>query len=136
MTDNVDKIDQMDTHNKKPEDSDSDEIDLMSSGDESKKSMKSNQDSINARIRNLSQSTSVNAYDSDLFEESSDEEKIVTKNGDYDLTDMFGVANNNDEVKHDLTTCEGNFFFFSPITCVQFLFQKSIFFFKNQFPKQ
>ena len=94
----------------KRDESESEDIDLLSSGDE-KTSMKSNQDSINARIRNMSQSTSVNEYNSDLFDDSSDEEKTTPKTGDYDLQDLFGVKSEEKDVNHDLTTAEGKFFF-------------------------
>jgi hypothetical protein len=87
--------------------SESDEIDLFSSEDESKKSLKNNQDALNEKLRTLSQSTSINGYASDLFEESSDDEK-VTKKGDYDLGALFGVSENDDGVNHDLTTAEGD----------------------------
>ena len=53
--------------------SESESGDLLDSENE-ENSLVSQQKSINERIRNMSQSTSINGYGSDLFEESSDDE--------------------------------------------------------------
>ena len=58
---------------------------LDQSADEDDISLKQNQEKLNAKLRTLSQSTSCNAYDSDLFEDSTDEEANEPKPKHYDL---------------------------------------------------
>ena len=62
--------------------------------------------SLNARIQQLSQASSMNGYDSEIFDESEDETP-KTGNKDLDLQSMFGAKTLNNDFEYDVNTAEG-----------------------------
>ena len=71
-------------------------------------SSKNGETSLDKRLINLSQANSVNQYDSEIFEDT-DEEDITSPNKDLDLQAMFGAQKLETKFNHDINTAEGKY---------------------------
>ena len=65
--------------------------------------------SLDKRLEHISQASSTNRYDSDLFEDTDDDNEHVNPNADLDLQSMFGAKKIESVFNHDVNTAEGVF---------------------------